>query len=138
MQFIVLFMYFLAIITYRMNDSPDNYVRLDNNNGKLYLQSSLVGTTVTSLTYSVTAVYGLLESSAPFVLTITVIDANTHAPVFDSHVYNVQANESLPIGTEILQVHAQDADTPALIYSIALGDKTGRFNIDSLTGKLDV
>jgi hypothetical protein len=117
-----------------MNNAPPAYVSLDAASGSLYLRSSLIGTTYTNLTYSITAAYGLLVSKSPLLLEVTVSDTNEHAPVFDSHVYSVQVNESMPVGTELLRMQAQDVDSPVLSYFIVDGDPTGRFILDSLTG----
>lgn len=117
-----------------MDNTQDSYAYMDVYSGKVYIKSSLVGTTHTSLTYSITAICGLLQSKTPFILTMTISDTNIHAPVFDSHHYVVEANESMPIGTVLLQLQAHDEDSPALTYSIVDGDPTGRFSLDSLTG----
>jgi hypothetical protein len=126
--------FFQLSITYKMNF--DSYVGLDAYSGRLYLQSSLRETTFTNLTYSITAVCGILESKTPFLLTVTVSDSNSYSPVFDSHLYRVKVNKSVPIGTKLLQLHAQDVDTPVLGYSIVDGDPTGRFSLEPLTGRI--
>jgi hypothetical protein len=117
-----------------MNDPLDNYVRLDVYSGVFYLQSSLVGTSFTTLIYSVSAISGLLQSSVPFILTITVSDNNVYAATFESHIYYILANESMTVGTALIQLYAHDIDSPVLGYSIVDGDPSGRFTIDSLTG----
>ncbi len=55
-------------------------------------------------------------------LTINILDINDNPPVFEESEYKVDVNESVPIGTQLLSVKANDADegkNSLLSYSIA-------------------
>ncbi|XP_063375219.1 fat-like cadherin-related tumor suppressor homolog [Cydia amplana] len=74
-------------------------------------------------------------------LNISVIDANDNAPVFAQASYNARVREDAAINTRILQLIADDADDGAngrVTYTIARGDRDGRFSIDEDTGYISV
>ena len=51
--------------------------------------------------------YGLSGSTN---VTITILDSNEFAPIFDSVLYQAFVEETIPVGSEILRVHATDRD----------------------------
>lgn len=70
-------------------------------------------------------------------INITVSDGNDNAPVFSQAAYVARVREDAAIGTRVLQVIADDADSGAngrVAYAIARGDPDGRFTIDADTG----
>ncbi|XP_045063913.1 protocadherin alpha-7 isoform X11 [Coregonus clupeaformis] len=77
-------------------------------------------------------------------ITITVIDVNDNAPVFDRQVYTVTLDENAPLGTSVLRVHATDLDDGAngqVIYSFdnSLKNKAfDYFEIDAVTGEITI
>ncbi|CAB3222731.1 unnamed protein product [Arctia plantaginis] len=72
---------------------------------------------------------------------ITVSDGNDNAPRFTQTSYGARVREDAAVGTRVLQVVADDADSGAngrVAYSIARGDRDSRFSIDPDTGYLSV
>ena len=75
--------------------------------------------------------------------TVSVVDVNDNPPVFDESLYQIRLPENMPVGTEILQVHATDIDSAAfgnIIYNLAPSEEDedfeamDTFTIDSETG----
>ncbi|EFN76851.1 Cadherin-related tumor suppressor [Harpegnathos saltator] len=68
---------------------------------------------------------------------VTVLDVNDNPPVFQQSDYVVSLNESAPIGTKVLAVHATDKDSEdnsKLTYY--LPDNERKFTIDPETGTI--
>jgi len=91
------------------------YIDCSPYTGKVSLKTSLVGTTITQINISINVNDGSQSSRIPFQLSIVVSDVNVYPPVFDSHEYRLTVNESVPIGTAILQLSASDRDSPVLV-----------------------
>ncbi len=72
-------------------------------------------------------------------LKISVIDVNDNAPFFPSYP-PVTVPESVQLGTEVLQVTANDVDlTPDLIYNFTAGGNPDHaFSIDRFSGRIAV
>ncbi|KAJ0179077.1 hypothetical protein K1T71_004789 [Dendrolimus kikuchii] len=72
---------------------------------------------------------------------VTVLDGNDNAPLFAQAAYGARVREDAAVGARVLQLIADDADSGAngrVAYSIARGDRDGRFAIDADTGYLAV
>lgn len=73
-------------------------------------------------------------------LYVSVIDINEHRPNFTQKLYSVDISENVEDGTEILQLHATDADEDKkLFYSLhAARDPISLklFKVDSVTGSI--
>lgn len=81
------------------------------------------------------AVSGMTEK-----VQIAIEDANDNAPVFTSSFFEVFVNESVPIGTVVLTVSAEDEDKDdngCITYSIA-SLQSLPFTIDQNTGELRI
>ncbi|EZA55620.1 Cadherin-related tumor suppressor [Ooceraea biroi] len=68
---------------------------------------------------------------------VTVLDVNDNPPVFQQSDYVVALNESAPVGTKVLTVHATDKDSEdnsRLTYY--LPDNERKFTIDPETGTI--
>lgn len=68
---------------------------------------------------------------------VTVLDVNDNPPVFQQSDYVVTLNESAPVGTKVLTVHATDKDSEdnsKLTYY--LPDNERKFTIDPETGTI--
>ena len=63
-------------------------------------------------------------------LDISVTDVDDEPPVFDQAMYTGGVIENAPIGTSILQVSAEDVDTPSVRYWLT-GPAVGRLSIGS-------
>ncbi|XP_071254588.1 protocadherin alpha-7-like isoform X37 [Salvelinus alpinus] len=77
-------------------------------------------------------------------ITITVIDVNDNAPVFERQVYTLTLDENPPLGTSVLRLHATDLDDGAngqVIYTFdnSLKNKAfDLFEIDAVTGEITI
>ncbi|XP_045574137.1 protocadherin alpha-4 isoform X23 [Salmo salar] len=77
-------------------------------------------------------------------ITITVIDVNDNAPVFERQVYTVTLDENAPLGTSVLRLHATDLDDDAngqVIYTFDNSLKNRAFDyfeIDAVTGEIRI
>lgn len=64
---------------------------------------------------------------------------NLHEPEFIDFPNEIKINESVKIGTNIIQIHAKDRDLDyngKLVFGISSGDRDSLFNIDQETGQL--
>ncbi|NWS16487.1 PCD23 protein, partial [Pachyramphus minor] len=72
---------------------------------------------------------------------ITVLDVNDNAPVFSSLEYHVHVKESIPIGSHVTEVSANDCDAGTnaeITYAIISGNDRGHFRLDEKTGSVDL
>jgi len=73
---------------------------------------------------------------------VTVLDVNDESPTFTESEYNVTLTEDVSVSSRpVLTVHAVDRDSGLaghVTYSIASGDGTDKFHMDSDTGALSV
>ncbi|NXB77281.1 PCD23 protein, partial [Donacobius atricapilla] len=72
---------------------------------------------------------------------ITVLDVNDNPPVFSSPEYHVHVKESIPIGSHIAEVSAEDCDAGAnaeITYAIISGNDRGHFFLDGRTGSVNL
>ncbi|XP_037950447.1 cadherin-86C isoform X2 [Teleopsis dalmanni] len=75
-------------------------------------------------------------------VTVFINDVNDNPPVFDQPVYTVELPENMTVGTKVIQVHADDADTADLggrvRYTAILGYLNTSLNLDAETGLITV
>uniref|UniRef100_A0A4W5RPL4 Cadherin EGF LAG seven-pass G-type receptor 3 n=1 Tax=Hucho hucho TaxID=62062 RepID=A0A4W5RPL4_9TELE len=79
--------------------------------------------------------------SATVKVFITVLDENDNVPQFSEKRYVVAVREDVRPHSEILRVSATDYDkdsNAAVHYNIISGNSRGQFNIDSVTGEIQV
>ncbi|NXW56720.1 PCD23 protein, partial [Eurystomus gularis] len=72
---------------------------------------------------------------------ITVLDVNDNPPVFSSPEYHVHVKESIPIGSHITEVSANDCDAGTnaeITYAIISGNDRGHFRLNGKTGSVDL
>ncbi|XP_035227160.1 fat-like cadherin-related tumor suppressor homolog isoform X3 [Stegodyphus dumicola] len=75
------------------------------------------------------------------VVNITVTDANDNAPVFSQPSYRAIIREDAVVGSQVIQVLANDADSAPnaqLSFSLISGDDNKHFAIDSSSGYIKV
>ena len=75
--------------------------------------------------------------SQPFMLVISVTDANDNAPSFTKSYNNESISEGSSVGVEVFQVFATDLDVGSnaeIAYSIGSGNVGNMFGIDNDTG----
>lgn len=76
--------------------------------------------------------------SAILLVTVTVLDANDHAPAFPLPAYSVEVPEDVPTGTLLLQLQAHDPDAGAngrVTYYLGAG-AAGAFLLEPGSGEL--
>lgn len=72
---------------------------------------------------------------------ITVLDVNDNPPVFSSPEYHIHVKESIPVGSYITEVSANDCDAGTnaeITYTIISGNDRGYFHVDGKTGSVDL
>ncbi|CAN0129353.1 unnamed protein product [Bubo scandiacus] len=72
---------------------------------------------------------------------ITVLDVNDKPPVFSSPDYHIHVKESIPVGSHITEVSANDCDAGTnaeISYAIISGNDRGHFRLDRKTGSVDL
>lgn len=82
---------------------------------------------------------GSPKKTGQMILDVTVQDINDHAPMFNQSRYHAIISESLPQGSEVLQVFATDldeGDNGLVLYQInrRQSDAEGYFVVDSRSG----
>ena len=77
-------------------------------------------------------------TSQPFILSISVTDANDNAPFFTTMHKNETISEGAAVGVEVFQVFAIDLDIGSnaeIVFSLGDGNTGSAFDIDNITGK---
>uniref|UniRef100_G1MRD4 Cadherin domain-containing protein n=1 Tax=Meleagris gallopavo TaxID=9103 RepID=G1MRD4_MELGA len=72
---------------------------------------------------------------------ITVLDVNDNPPEFSSSEYHVHIKESLPVGSHVIEVLANDPDEGSnaeITYAIISGNDKQYFRMDGKTGSVDL
>ncbi|XP_033109345.1 cadherin-23-like, partial [Anneissia japonica] len=137
------------------NDEGDNggvmYSILDGNYGNAFRIDPATGRmqVATSLDREVTPMYtitilatdraeGDAMSSTALVI-VTILDENDNRPLFTQNVYTANVAEDVPMGTNIIQVSATDADVGVnadITFSIISGNENSLFAMNSTTGQI--
>ena len=83
------------------------------------------------------------RKSVTTTIPITITDVNDNPPVFQPSSYSVLLREDLPVGEDVVEVLASDADQPntpnsRIEYFITGGNSEGRFRIDRSTGLVEI
>lgn len=77
--------------------------------------------------------------SATATVSITILDVNDNAPVFQNEPYSASISEDAEAGHPVIRVEATDDDSGSngeVTYSITSGDPDGYFAIDADAGKI--
>ncbi|KFV52187.1 Protocadherin-23, partial [Gavia stellata] len=72
---------------------------------------------------------------------ITVLDVNDNPPVFSSPEYHIHVKESIPLGSHVTEVSANDCDAGTnaeITYAMISGNDRGHFRLDGKTGSVDL
>ncbi|XP_056651093.1 protocadherin-16 [Monodelphis domestica] len=122
-----------------LNGDPSGAFILDAVSGTLGTARSLDRETEPSFQLLVVARDGGQPvRSATVLVTVTVLDANDHAPTFTAPSYAVEVPEDAPIGTLLLQLEARDPDDGAngrVAYYLGEG-AAGAFLLEPGSGEL--
>ncbi|NXW71647.1 PCD23 protein, partial [Hirundo rustica] len=129
------------------------YSILSGNENATFLIDSVRGilATNTGLDYENTSSYRFLvllasdrgtpSLNSTATVLITVLDVNDNPPLFSSPEYHVHVKESIPIGSHITEVSANDCDAGAnaeITYAIISGNDRGHFCLDGRTGSVNL
>ena len=126
-----------AVIFYYISEL--SFFAIDNSTGIITLIDSLDYETATEHTINVTAENPDGVSSPEYSILIRVVNENDNSPVFTMNPYAAMVEESSGIGTFVINVTANDADTGTLVrYSIVSGNVGGVFIIDADSGTITV
>ncbi|XP_064610423.1 protocadherin Fat 4-like [Liolophura sinensis] len=122
-----------AVLHYDIID-PSRRFRINSDTGILTLKISLKN--ADDLEFSVVIVVsdGLMESN--MTLVISVSQKNFSPPAFKPDVYTVEVKETVPPGTFVEIVFADDDEGDWITYYIEEGNVDGMFHIDSVTGEI--
>ena len=148
-----------TIIQVAATDDDDSYAnkKLDysivkGNTEKGFQISSSTGEIILtgSLDREKTAIYNLVvmakdrgepSLNSTSVVQVRIDDINDNPPVFNQSTYNIVVNESIAVGTMVIQVVATDMDADEngrVKYNITSGNDDNRFVIDESTGWIRV
>ncbi|KAM6346530.1 LOW QUALITY PROTEIN: protocadherin-23 [Podargus strigoides] len=84
---------------------------------------------------------GMPSLNSTATVLITVLDVNDNPPVFSSPEYHVHVKESIPVGSHVTEVSANDCDAGTnaeITYVILSGNDRGHFHLDEKTGSVDL
>ncbi|KAK0398870.1 hypothetical protein QR680_002790 [Steinernema hermaphroditum] len=118
------------------NDS--DHFEIDQKSGELRTREALDAESQKIYNLRVSACLGSLGTLCGHSdLTVMIDDVNDNPPVFTQSLYNITVPLDVPVGNEVVTVHATDADSgknSELSYSITNSD--GTFRIDENTGQI--
>ncbi|NXW08189.1 PCD23 protein, partial [Fregetta grallaria] len=84
---------------------------------------------------------GMPSLNSTATVLITVLDVNDNPPVFSSPEYHIHVKESIPVGSHVTEVSANDCDAGTnaeITYAIISGNDRGHFHLDGKTGSVDL
>ena len=126
-------------LTYSLVEGAEDVFTLDPLTGQLTTSPGASLDYETQSEYLLTAAVtdDLFTSHAT--ISVVVEDANDNAPVFSSSQYSVTIPESLAVGSPVIQVTAEDADSGSnavIVYSLL--ENGGLFTIEPGTGVISI
>ncbi|XP_037070379.1 protein dachsous-like [Pollicipes pollicipes] len=126
-------------ITYSLNNETQWRFRIDNDSGKITTAGTFNRESKATYTFEVQATDGgrYDARSTRAVVTVTIDDANDHAPVLTRYPFTAHVPAHTPAGAALLTVTAEDEDLGAngqVTYSFANQPADSPFRIDPITG----
>ncbi|NXW43823.1 PCD23 protein, partial [Nyctiprogne leucopyga] len=85
--------------------------------------------------------HGMPSLNSTATVLITVLDVNDNPPVFSSPEYHIHVKESIPVGSHVTEVSANDCDAGTnaeISYAIISGNDRGHFRLEGKTGSVDL
>lgn len=123
-------------VTYSIISGAEGMFEIDRDNGTLRVLHGLDRERRDQYQINVSALDGNLNPRQGFGLVIlTLLDTNDNRPQFDKLVYTTSVSESIPIGYDVITVHADDADL-GLNSNVSYYLKHKVFNVHNTTGVL--
>ncbi|XP_060070203.1 cadherin-related tumor suppressor-like [Ylistrum balloti] len=129
-----------AALSYLIVDgNVDNRFKISAGNGQIYLSGGLDRENQESYTLTIIASDSGKDHqyTATTTVSITVLDVNDNAPLFDQTAFDIGILETTQLGEEIAHFTATDTDlgqNAQIVYKVS--ENGGTFNIDRNTGKL--
>ncbi|XP_069129376.1 protocadherin Fat 4-like [Argopecten irradians] len=129
-----------AALSYLIVDgNVDNRFQINAGNGQIFLSGGLDRENQESYTLVIIASDSgkTVQYTATTTVSITVLDVNDNAPLFDQTAFDIGISETTQLGEEIAHFTATDTDlgeNAQITYRVS--DNGGTFNIDRNTGKL--
>ncbi|XP_043928134.1 protocadherin Fat 3 isoform X2 [Protopterus annectens] len=128
-----------GIIYTIVDGDPDYQFNIDFDTGVLSVISPLDYETISSYKITIKATDSLTGARAEVTADIAVNDVNDNPPIFKQKLYEATLSEASMIGTPVLQVVANDADSESnkIIHYQIVKDRlnsTDYFHIDSTSG----
>ena len=121
-----------ARVQYSISEDAQEYFSIDSQTGTIQTQVSFDRETNTTYEISVTATdLGIPSMSGNTTLLVTVADENDNPPVFSQESYTVMVPESMPVGSAIRNIRADDSDegiNAEILYRLT-GDNSAHFSL---------
>uniref|UniRef100_A0A3B4CZQ3 Protocadherin Fat 4 n=1 Tax=Pygocentrus nattereri TaxID=42514 RepID=A0A3B4CZQ3_PYGNA len=131
-----------SYVEYSLGGSYGIKFSIDNIDGSVRLMGELDREEMANYTLTVIATdKGQPPLSSTMEVTMVVLDVNDNTPSFSQNIYDIEIEENMLSGTDVLQVFASDADEGTngqIRFSIAAGNGNSDFRIDSVTGVISV
>ncbi|XP_022108017.1 protocadherin Fat 1-like isoform X2 [Acanthaster planci] len=124
------------LVYYITEGDPFGHFAIESNSGQIFVSRELDRELKESYNLNVTVTDGAYMDAT--MVTITVLDVNDNTPICAQTVYSDDVTESLPSGTDIIQVSASDidaGDNAVITYSLS-GDDAALFAINPSTGQI--
>ena len=130
-----------SMVDYRLDTDAGSYLSVDPTTGNISARISFDFESKNQLEFRVIATdHGVPAQSATTVVRLTITDTNDNSPEFLKDQYVFDVYENLPLGTEVGQVSATDADQPpfdSFMYFMDPGaSATETFVVEPQTGKI--
>lgn len=131
-------------VTYEIEGSDDamKLLYMDEETGEIVVQEKIDYEIIQHLNFSVRATdSGDPPRSSLVNVFVQIIDENDNNPFFKSEFENITIKENTPIGTKIIEISADDADSGEfgkITYLIERVSSQGKFSIDPDSGVLMV
>uniref|UniRef100_A0A672LHY1 Protocadherin Fat 1-like n=1 Tax=Sinocyclocheilus grahami TaxID=75366 RepID=A0A672LHY1_SINGR len=128
-----------AEILYSLLDSADGVFSIDEETGIVHLDRPLDRELQSLYTLRAFATDrgSPRRLSSLTTVSVSILDINDNPPVFERREYTSTVSEDIPVGTQVLRVHAASRDTEAgaeITYAIINGNERGAFRVDPHTG----
>ncbi|XP_076005220.1 protocadherin Fat 4 [Genypterus blacodes] len=131
-----------SYVEYSLKGPFGNKFSIGNINGDVRLVGELDREELSNYTLTVVATdKGEPPQSSTMDVTMMVLDVNDNTPSFSQNIYDIEIEENILTGTDVIQVFASDADEGTngqIRFSISDGNTNSDFRIDSVTGMISV
>ncbi|XP_058790848.1 cadherin-related tumor suppressor [Phymastichus coffea] len=126
-------------VRYFLKEGDTDLFRINASTGEIFLLRPLDRELLAEYVLTLVAMdTGTPPLTGAGLVRITVLDVNDHSPEFQRQEYVARVSENLARGTWLANPRARDSDeglNARIRYSL-LGDKAGRFHVNSSTGEI--